>query len=73
MPPQIARLPERSIALRARVISALLVHRAHMSALYVVQLFNTYMYVNVEVAFQFQPINGFQCSHSARTVSTLAS
>jgi hypothetical protein len=30
MRPQIARLPERSVALRARVVSALLVHSAHM-------------------------------------------
>ena len=27
---QVALLPERSISLRARVVSALLVHRAHM-------------------------------------------
>ena len=30
MPCQLARLPKRSVALRARVVSALLVHRAHM-------------------------------------------
>jgi hypothetical protein len=30
MRPQIARRPERSVALRARVVSALLVHQAHM-------------------------------------------
>ena len=30
MLPQIGRLPERSVALRARVVSALLVYRAHM-------------------------------------------
>ena len=30
MLPQIARLPERSVALRARVVSALLVNHAHM-------------------------------------------
>jgi hypothetical protein len=30
MHPQMARLPERSVALRARAVSALLVHRANM-------------------------------------------
>ena len=31
MPCQVARLPEHSDAVRARVVPALLVHRAHMS------------------------------------------
>jgi hypothetical protein len=30
MIPQMARMPKRSVALRARVVSALLMHRAHM-------------------------------------------
>ena len=30
MPRQLARLPKRSVALRARVVSALLVYHAHM-------------------------------------------